>query len=75
MSQFECPTCNAVVWHQCQPASYWRGRRLRRSFSLRRLRRVQLPEVEDTTVEEIHHKVYHSLEDALGGPALREVDE
>lgn len=71
-----CPDCDGRVLHDCRPPSYWRGRRLPRFPGLRRLRRVQLPEVADVDREEIHAKAFYSMQDALGpGATLRPVDE
>jgi hypothetical protein len=74
--QYECPDCEKVVYHDCRPASYWRGRTLRRLAVFPRLRRVDREEIREEHRERWRETspVVTSLEEALGPRAYLEVD-
>ena len=62
--QYECPDCDRVVWHDCEPLIYRRHRYLPREAELRSLRAVELPDSDAPTLEESWHGVFA---DVAGG--------
>jgi hypothetical protein len=74
---YSCPDCDKVVWHDCRPASYWRGRRLPRLKRLPRLRAVDREEIleEDRDRWRITSPVTAAIETALGDRAYLDMEE
>ena len=65
MTQYVCPDCDRVVWHDCHPASYYRREPpLTRTAQLPALLAVELPDAEYPTLEESFHDVFA---DVAGG--------
>lgn len=73
--RLECPSCNAPVWHDCMPASYWKDRRLRRAYRLRQLRPRPIDERIEDERTQWTRRLFEGFDSAVGANSILEATE
>ena len=70
MTQYQCPTCSRVVWHECESRIY--RRKLSREYSLPALRVIELEPSPYPSPEEAWHNGYRNVDDDYQSPTIAE---